>query len=129
MRCAGGPVGMVAYKIFVIPGVQRGSEKHAHDLDVPHLHEAAVGGERFSTNDAEFSTGYLFAQQIVFGVEGQLVKTSQLLKTFAVEEHEHSRAERFQQARELLHNVVAEIESLVHAPAVAAPNLFAKPMP
>src|SRR5260370_37121145 len=101
MRCAGGPVGMVAYKIFVIPGVQRGSEKHAHDLDVPHLHEAAVGGERFSTNDAEFSTGYLFASQKDFRVEGQLLKTSPTPQTFAVEKPEHSRAARFLPARGL----------------------------
>src|SRR5260370_18250898 len=117
MRCAGGPVGMVAYKIFVIPGVQRGSEEHGHDLDVPHLHEAAVGGERFSTNDAEFSTGYLFSQQIVFGVEGQLVKTSQLLKTVAVEEHETSPAERVQQGREPLLNLVRAIDSPFPRPA------------
>src|SRR5205814_7347020 len=97
MLFSGVPVVMIAQEIVVVPGVERGLEEHAHDLDVTHLPEAAVGGERFPPDDAKSSARHFLAQQVILGVEGLLVKASQLFEALAVKEHEHAGTEGLEQ--------------------------------
>lgn len=122
------PIFMIAQKEAVIPGVERGPQKQAHDAEMAHLPEPAIRGHNASAHDSEPSPRHLFAEHVVFCEQRALVKTAQLIKARAVKQHVHARAERFVEARKVLHQVVSPVEEPVHGTAPRAGNVGSQTM-
>lgn len=90
----GMPVFVIAQEKAVIPGVERRPQKQAHDAKVAHFAEPAVRGHNASAHDSELSARYLLTEHVVFREQSAFVKTAQLIKAGALEQHVHARAER-----------------------------------
>src|SRR5262249_42111606 len=117
------PVSLIMKEIIVVPGIEHRLQEQTDDLQVTHVAEAPVGGVNAPANDPEPAVRNFLAQQIVLCVEGALVETAQAVERSLLEQHEHPSAERPDQHRAILRNVVSDIEHVVAQRAVAAPDV------
>src|SRR5512135_3744989 len=106
----GMPIFVIAQKEAVIPGVERGPQKQAHDPEVAHLAETAVRGHNASAHDSEPSPPHLLTKHVVFREQRAVVKAAELIKAGTLKQHKHARAERFVKSRKVLHQVVAPVK-------------------
>jgi hypothetical protein len=87
---------------------------------VTHFLEAAIGGEDAARNNRKPAALYLLAQVIILGEKNFRIEAAESIEARLLEEHEHTGAEGLVQARQILEEVVADVESFIEPAAVAA---------
>jgi hypothetical protein len=107
------PVSMIMQKIIIVPGVHHRFQKHPYNLPVPHAAEAAIGGLNATAYNAKLAIPNFFAEKIIFRVQRLFIESAKLVEGCFIKQHEHAGAERLDQQRSILRNVVQEIKRAV----------------
>src|ERR1051326_3540723 len=90
---------------------------------MPHAAKTPVRGVNAAAYDSEPAVSHLFAQEIVFGIQRSLMKTTQPVESSFLKQHEHARTERLYKHRSVLRQVVGKIENLVANRSLPAPDI------
>src|ERR1700758_213219 len=78
-----------------------------------HPLEAAIGGIDAAAHNGEAFAIDLLAEAVILGEENLFVESAQLPESFSIEKHEHAGRERTVQVRQILKQIVADVEQLV----------------
>jgi hypothetical protein len=113
------PVFVIAQEIVLVPVVHCSFQEQPSHAQMSHLPESAVRRVNAAADDPKAFTLYLLAEQIIFGEGHLLVKSAELPELFHLKQHEHSRSKRMMQARQVLKEVVANIEQLIDPATIA----------
>ena len=117
------PIFMVTQEVVFVPVIHGGFQEQPAHTQVSHLLEAAVGGVDDAADDAEALPLHLLAEQVVFGEENLLVKSTELAEFFQVEQHEHSGSEGMMETGQVLEEIVGRVKKFVDPVAVAAQDV------